>query len=298
MFGYVKPQIPELKVKDYEFYKSIYCGLCKCMGHCTGCISCLSLNYDFVFLAVILLAANEEPFEIKRCRCFAHPLKTRAYMARNKTLEACANLSGLLVYYKQKDDLADTKGIKKAAISLLSPALAYIKKRAKTPPELDEKIKSKLAELSELEKENCASIDTPATLFGEIMEEICAAGIEDKENEALLRIAKSIGYHTGRWIYVADALSDIEKDRKKGNYNPFILTYGENFTEENKKGILVSLSLELAELEKAVNLLSFSDRELIKNLIENVLYLGMPAVSEKQFEKSGSDTSKREETTL
>jgi hypothetical protein len=32
MFGYVVPHKPELKVKELDFYKSVYCGVCKQAG--------------------------------------------------------------------------------------------------------------------------------------------------------------------------------------------------------------------------------------------------------------------------
>ena len=37
MFGYVRPFKPELRMKEYEAYKAVYCGLCKeCAGHTGG----------------------------------------------------------------------------------------------------------------------------------------------------------------------------------------------------------------------------------------------------------------------
>ena len=59
MFGYVKPNIPELKVKDNELYKATYCGLCRAMGKCTGCASRFTLSYDFAFAAVLRLAVMQ-----------------------------------------------------------------------------------------------------------------------------------------------------------------------------------------------------------------------------------------------
>ena len=32
MFGYVRPYRPELRVREDEYYKGTYCGLCKAMG--------------------------------------------------------------------------------------------------------------------------------------------------------------------------------------------------------------------------------------------------------------------------
>ena len=31
MFGYVKPVVSELLVKEHEFYKATYCGICRSM---------------------------------------------------------------------------------------------------------------------------------------------------------------------------------------------------------------------------------------------------------------------------
>lgn len=36
MFGYIKPNREEMKVKEYNTYKAVYCGLCKCMGRCVS----------------------------------------------------------------------------------------------------------------------------------------------------------------------------------------------------------------------------------------------------------------------
>ena len=34
MFGYVKPVAKELLVKEYEFYKATYCGICRSCAFC------------------------------------------------------------------------------------------------------------------------------------------------------------------------------------------------------------------------------------------------------------------------
>ena len=47
MFGYVKPYVPELKVKENEFYRATYCGLCRALGRKSRFLS-FTLSYDFV----------------------------------------------------------------------------------------------------------------------------------------------------------------------------------------------------------------------------------------------------------
>ena len=35
MYGYVRTHAPELKVREQEYYRAVYCGLCRTMGKCT-----------------------------------------------------------------------------------------------------------------------------------------------------------------------------------------------------------------------------------------------------------------------
>lgn len=53
MFGYIRPVESELLVKEYEFYRAVYCSLCKTGGRRVSRFSRFFLNYDFVFLALV-----------------------------------------------------------------------------------------------------------------------------------------------------------------------------------------------------------------------------------------------------
>ena len=53
MFGYVKACTPELKIKEFETYKAVYCSLCKKLGKSYGILSRFTLSYDFTFLAIL-----------------------------------------------------------------------------------------------------------------------------------------------------------------------------------------------------------------------------------------------------
>ena len=55
MFGYIKTYPPELKVREQEYYRAVYCGLCRTMGKCTGQCSRMALSYDFAFLVMLRL---------------------------------------------------------------------------------------------------------------------------------------------------------------------------------------------------------------------------------------------------
>ena len=54
MFGYVRPLRDELKCRDFDLYRAVYCGLCRCMRRRYGLLAPMFLNYDFTFLALLL----------------------------------------------------------------------------------------------------------------------------------------------------------------------------------------------------------------------------------------------------
>ena len=78
MFGYVRTYTSELYVKENEFYKGVYCGLCRSLGKCTGQLSRATLNYDFVFGALLRMAATGEKIGFEKKRCIIHPIRKRA----------------------------------------------------------------------------------------------------------------------------------------------------------------------------------------------------------------------------
>lgn len=272
MFGYVKPVINELLVKDYEFYRACYCGVCRAMKHNTGTFSNVTLTYDSVFLALVrMLYVPDEKIGAKKKRCIAHPLKKRPMLLENEATAYTARAFAILTYYKMLDDLHDEKFIKRAARAALRPILSHAKKSAKLE-RLSDLVGNKLFEITKLEDAKCRSVDEPAHLFGELLGEIFAF---DFEGEARL-VTYQCGYHLGRFIYAADAAEDYEDDRKSGSYNPYVELYsGAELTDENRSSIKCALILECKKIEGCVNLMPFGNRATIENLIKNIIYLGL-----------------------
>ena len=112
MFGYVKPFSPLLRVKDDEFYKAVYCGLCGCTAKCNGCSSTLTLSYDIAFFSLVRLALAGEKITLLKKRCLVHPMKKRTVLAPSDELEFCSGVGVLLSYYKIIDNINDEKGKK------------------------------------------------------------------------------------------------------------------------------------------------------------------------------------------
>ena len=272
MFGYVKPVVTDLLVREHEFYKATYCGICRSMKKHTGALSNVTLSYDSVFLALVRMAYIPDlECRTELRRCIAHPAKRRPMLVENEAIEYTARAFAILTHYKLLDDISDEKLIKRAAVSLVRPITSHAVSLADLS-ELEAIVADRLARITELEKAKCPSIDEPATLFGELLGEIFSYGYD---GEARL-VSYECGLHLGKFIYAADAAEDYDKDVKSGSYNPYVIQYGgAPLTDENKQSIKTGLILECSRIEAAVNLMPFERKATIENIIKNVIYLGL-----------------------
>ena len=272
MFGYVKPYTPELRVKEYEFYKATYCGVCRAMKKHTGFLSNVGLSYDSVVLALVrMLFIPDTEIKASRRSCIAHPLKRKTMLSENSALVYTAKAFAILTYYKLLDDINDETKLKRL---LAKSARPIYRKAAKSRSEnaIASLTCDKLMKINELERARVKSIDEPASVFGELLGEIFRFGLSDKMGIAVYEF----GYHLGKFIYSADAAEDYEKDVKGGKYNPYVLLYdGKDLSEENKKNIKTALILECKMMERAVDLLPFGTKRTIESIIKNLIYDGL-----------------------
>ena len=273
MFGYVKPVVRELKVKEYEFYKATYCGICRAMKRHVGVSAPMTITYDSVFLALIrMLFVDDKDIGVYKSRCIAHPMKKRPMLRCNAAIEYTARAFAILAYYKALDDKADERGARKLLTGLISPTLNAHRRRADIEF-LDRVCYEKLSAITEIEKSGEMSLDKPALLFGELLSEIFSYGLSGDDK----LVFSEVGVHLGKFIYLADAAEDYAKDIKEGKFNPYANIYGKKpLTKENKQTIKTGLLLECRALEGAVNLMPFGKRAIIENIIRNIIYLGLP----------------------
>jgi hypothetical protein len=286
MFGYIMPDKPELRIKEYEIFNAFYCGICKSIGKRYGFLPRFTLNYDSTFLAALLWSLTDETLKINRERCIAHPIKKRNIVTKNNVIDYSADINILLFYLKLEDNKRDNNSIvAKSGSMVFKPLYKKIKRKYK---EKCDTIEKRLEELFELEKNKCTSMDMAAEPFARIMEEIIIYEplCKNKNTEKILRW---LGYNLGKWIYLVDAFDDMEDDIKNDNYNPLLckLTSDKiNIKEEKvsklkdemKDKVEFSLAYSLDQVAKAYELLNVKH---VKGLIENIIYLGLYKKTEK-----------------
>ena len=274
MFGYVTVDRPNMRIKEYDYYRATYCGLCHSMGKCTGCLSRMTLSYDVTFFALMREAIADTPVELEKKRCIRHPFRARQTVKYNDQLEFSAFVGGLLSANKIRDNINDESGIKRLIARLGLGVFSGMERRSRAfSAELDERVGEILERLSEVEKKRTCSVDIPADLFGEL----CALMLSwDFEGEKR-KIALEIGKRVGRWIYMVDAIDDYARDRESGSYNPFVELYGgADFDEQNLISITYMLEGELAMAESAFDLLNTDSDVCRREILKNILCLGMP----------------------
>ena len=262
IFGYVVVNKGDLRFREYDEYRGYYCGLCQTLKKRFGLAGQLSLSYDMTFLAMLLTSLYEPIDNREMKRCIAHPLK-KQYCKSNEYTEYVADMTVLLSYFKCQDDWEDEKKLLQKVYGDILRCKS--KKQREFYKKKEEIIIENLKNLSLAEKNKEDDLDVVAGCFGNILAELFVVK-EDEWSDNL----RKIGYYLGKSIYIMDAYDDLEKDLKKGNYNPFAekMCNTGNF-DFLVKEILTIMAAECAKEFEKLPLLNDVD------ILRNILYSGI-----------------------
>lgn len=273
MFGYVTPLKEELKVRQLDLFKSYYCGLCQHIKKDFSNIPRLTLSYDITTMAILLDATDPQRVKLKKQPCIISPRK-RPVVQQSKPLKYAASVNVLLSYYKLKDDYLDEHSLRsKLLLPQLRPFLQ------KVPSEfrfLHPIIKSNLNKLQELERsKNFSSLDEIADPFATLVGTIIRKYPYTTANKGDLY---RFGYALGKWIYLMDALDDLQKDIENNSFNPLYVLY---YQEGQSTDELFMTAKD--KLEFSIFSLGASCKELLNKLapkknralLENIIIYGM-----------------------
>ncbi len=276
MFGYVRIAKGELKVKEYEMYKAVYCSLCKTLGKHYGLLSRLTLSYDFTFLALLNMSLKEGCTSIERKRCAFNPLKKCNYCKNTDDLELPSAVGMIMLYYKILDNIADEKGFKKLGYLCLKPIFkgAY-KKASKRYPDINDIVTEYINNQWTLETKNCEMLDEVADPTAKALSKIFVLLSDDKMQKMVL---ERLGYCMGRYIYLLDAAVDFERDKKDNKYN--VLKFTCETSEQVIQRIKPQLYFCINEGAKAFELL---DLKKNKDILGNIIYLGLEETFKKEL---------------
>lgn len=274
MFGYVRYDMPNLYIKDFMLYKALYCGLCKGIGVSCGQAARMGLTYDVAFLSALLHNIAGIDIKVEKSHCFEHTIRKRPIAAVDPLTEELGALNTVLCYYKLSDDVADGGRGRGRRLWFRRG----FKRAKKKYPELVKIVDGFMKEQDALEKKRTPSPDMAADATANMMKALSDYFLKDKATEA----TAGLFYELGKWVYLIDALDDYDKDKKKKQYNPFVLSYGsaskEELLKENGKEVrflfdtlFYSLRENMAQIEFAFN----------RDLTDNILLRGLPAETKR-----------------
>lgn len=327
MLGYVKIDKGELKVREYEVYTGYYCGVCKSIGRRYGQLPRMVLSYDAAFLAILLASLSDESDTPVQEHCIAHPVIKKKTVIRNRAIDYAGDVMLILAWYKLADDAADEGKAYAKPVTLMMKRI--FRRLNSLYPELCSSVKCHLSALSALEREKCASIDMAAEAFSKIMEDIFTEGLRavygseppqqkppgaDRSDYGISgasgmqngpcgfaspgsdtrELLARAGYHLGKWVYMIDAVDDIEENIESGAYNPLLFRFkfdaanetADEFRARIEPDLRFNLYHYLAMLSRCTDSL-----DIRKNagIIENVIYFGLNRKTEEIIMRTDKD---------
>ena len=273
MFGYVIPDKNNMYIKDFNVFQAYYCGLCKALSRSGSQLSRLCTNYDTTFYNALLHSLTDTEVKFERKLCLINGKKKPVIVTDDLTRKV-ADLSVLLVYYNALDDVHDGKKSRAAVVGVL---VARKRAAARRLPEADALMKESFRKLDILEKRNSAQLDLVADCFASLMRDVTRTLIPTDEH------IDTFMYNLGRLVYFFDAVDDVEKDAKKGRYNPLIAAYGKcatkaEFLEKNAQELDFLLRSTYNKIVGAYNHMHIVVSE---GMLSNTVYLGLNMQMEK-----------------
>ncbi len=282
MFGNVLIDKPNILIKDYETYRSYYCGLCKSIGKNYGTLLRLTLNYDIVFLALIgHNYDNVEPVFLQE-HCITHPVRKVPSIENNDVLSRVADINVILGFYKATDDVIDENRHR----AWKNTIGTKFKKAYKRLPDFAHAVRDGYEKIRKGEKENL-SAERLAEYFGEIML-ACGDALTANADSKL----KKLLYHVGRWVYFIDAVEDIKEDCEKKRFNPFLrkdTVWSDTIFAEAEK---VARPFLYDCIDRIIEVYNTMDINISEGALSNIVYRGFKARTEQVLNAGGNKCKK------
>lgn len=274
MFGYVTVYKPELKIKDYELYRGVYCTLCKEMGKEYGLLSRFLLSYDGAFFVLYKLGLRDEKTDVKKSSCTFNPCKKCLKVSCDTDLYKLASaITVILAYFKICDNIKDGNFFKRLLTYIIYPYFALLNRKAKKRyADIFDTVKREMNEQFETENGENVSLDRAAHSSAKILGHLLSYGESGKNAE----LSYNYGYQLGRTVYFLDAFDDFSKDVKTNSFNPFKNT--KDLVGEATLAINLSIG-ELTQISGRQSLNNFNSIE--KNIIYDGLNYRLEKITQK-----------------
>jgi len=278
LLGVMTVRKEELKIREYDRYRSFYCGLCRAIGKRCGSVCRLALSFEMTFLAMLHTALYESETQTQLRRCALHPVHRRP-MLGNEAVDYCADLSAMISYYDLRDGWEDERRVDRLAESALLKGAA--KRAGDALPRQRDAVVQYVNALHEVENRNEQNLDAAANLTGEMLAELYVM-----KEDVYARDLRELGFYLGKFIYLCDCYEDLERDEKKRSYNPLLSRRSQNGFEADCEQMLSDMMARACMAFERLPILQ--DAEILRNILYSGIWLRFENATERR--KASSKT--------
>jgi hypothetical protein len=268
MLGSIKINKKQYTPEEYNLFKMYYCTLCKNIKSRYGFIYTIFLSYDITY--IFMLQNNFIANQTTKLRCGMKRTICISNIDEN-IISFYTDLNLLSVYFKNMDDIHDQNSLTSRLIKImLTPLYSKIKKKN---PRLVSQYREIMLNLFENEKNYCD--DEYLYTIKSFSKDLANLFTSDLNSSNKIIISRII-YTVVFFIYLNDAIEDIDSDIKEQQFNPIVEKgcfksknkYAMESTKEDIRKLLTQNNLNFEILLDSI------DREygtLLKKLYYSIL---------------------------
>ena len=273
MFGYAVPVDMTLSPEDAAAYRGYYCETCHQLRDCYGVMSAVIVSYEMTFASIILNSVSSDGTDVPVPK--SGPLCVLRHASRRtELLRKLAAYSVLVAGNDLLDDKLDGPTVKSNFGSLWMNR--SIQRARSDFPEYDRLILEGYDKLREKEAAGCSDPVEMGYASAQSMVDVMRVMNGHEWTPVLERLFSNLG----AWVYVMDAIDDLDDDYAKGQYNPFLVGVEEyqsvrSFVTANIYDITDAVRRIVGEIQSAYAKLRPS---MIRNtgICDNIIYQGIP----------------------
>ena len=274
MFGYTVPIETILSPEDRITYRNYYCETCHHLREEYGFIPTLTVNYEMTFAALFFNSILEEGERIhyvpKKHFCLIRHSASHTELMRKLTAYSILVANNSLL-----DDKMDDSNSLKANLGLLGLNRAIIKAKNEFP-EYNEAIMKGYEKLREIEASGECDPIVMGGYSAQSMIDVLEIMLGDSFDDRMHDLFRNLGI----WVYVMDAIEDLDEDKEEGTYNPFIAGNPDfkdkkDFVKNNIFPIGETMGKIVGNIQAAYSSLR-NDIRYNGDILDNIIYQGIP----------------------
>lgn len=278
MFGYTMPIESQLADDDRQIFRNYYCETCRQLRQNYGYSSSMTLSYEATFANIFLSSYLSEGTEIRAEDRKKHCIFGKTVSQKDYLKEVTAYFV-LMAKNSFLDDKLDGDTLK-GNLGLMALSRP-ITKAEKAYPEYDRIILDDYYKLVDLEKSGEKDPVKLGIASSQSLVDVLKLINTEKYNDDFETLFRNLGV----WVYVLDAVEDMDKDLMEDNFNPFVTG---NKDYKNQREYIQSHVFEIGEMignvtrniqTSYMNLRG--DLHANVNILDNIILKGVPYSSQR-----------------